>query len=306
MINFRYHIVSLMAVFLALAVGITLGVTLVSGEANKGLAAQAEQDRKQVQSYRDQLSRQQKLDDYRDAYTKATGKQVTAGMLNNTDVAVVAMPNAPRATVRDLQHAVDDAGGTVTSTATVNADVFDTDRNDDMLDAVSPYSKFYRSGDSIQTKVGALLGRAVLGRNNAMVDKSASDIGDALTSAGMIKLDRSAERTAELVIVVTAPTTDPPVGAQTLNRHLQFELALTERSNGTVLAGPNSTGTEGTDVATARADADARTEMSSVDVADLPSGVSTVIMAGREQLNGNQGHYGAANADAPAPELPLR
>ncbi|SDT14444.1 copper transporter [Microlunatus soli] len=305
MINFRYHIVSLMAVFLALAVGITLGVTLVSGEANKGLAAQAEQDRRQVQLYRDQLSRQQKLDDYRDAYATAVGKQVTAGMLSGTPVAVIAMPNAPRATVRDIQQAVTDAGGTVASTTTINAEVFDTERNADVLDAVAPFSRFYQPDDSTQTKVGSVLGRALLGRNDEVADKTATDIGDALNGK-VIKLDRSSEQTARLAIVVTAPTSDPPVGAQTLDRHLQLELAVAERAGGTVLAGPNSTGTEGTDVATARADADARTELSSVDVADLPSGVSTVVMAGREQLNGDQGHYGAANADAPAPELPLR
>lgn len=305
MINFRYHIVSLMAVFLALAVGITLGVTLVSGEANKGLAAQAEQDRKQVQLYRDQLSRQQKLDDYRDAYSKSVGKQVTAGMLNGTPVAVIAMPNAPRSTIRDVQQGVDDAGGTVASTTTINAEVFDSDRNAEVLKALAPFSKFYQSEDSTQGKVGTVLGRALLGRNEQMADKTATDIGDSLNGS-LIKLDRSSDETARLAIIVTAPTSDPPVGAQTLERHLQLESALADRAAGTVLAGPNSTGTEGTDVATARADADARTELSSVDVADLPSGVSTVIMAGKEQLNGDQGHYGAANADAPAPELPLR
>lgn len=305
MINFRYHIVSLMAVFLALAVGITLGVTLVSGEANKGLAAQAEQDRRQVQLYRDQLSRQQKLDDYRDAYSKAVGKQVTAGMLNGTAVAVIAMPNAPRATVRDVQQAVTDSGGTVASTTTINAEVFDPDQDAEVLDVVAPFRKLYQPDDSTQTKVGTLVGRALLGRDDGMVDKTATDVGDAL-NGNLIKLDRASEQSARLAIVVTAPTSDPPVGAQTLDRHLQLELALADRAAGTVLAGPNSTGTEGTDVATARADADARTELSSVDVADLPSGVSTVIMAAREQLNGDQGHYGAANADAPAPELPLR
>lgn len=305
MINFRYHIVSLMAVFLALAVGITLGVTLVSGEANKGLAAQAEQDRKQVQEYRLQLQQQQKLDDYRDAYAKAVGKQLTGGMLNGVPVAVIAMPNAPRASVRDLSQAVTDAGGTVVSTTTVNTEVFDAEHNDEVLKTLAPFSKFYQADASTPTKVGAVLGRSLLGTTDGVADKTATEIGDALNGT-VVKIDRSDNRTARLAIVITAPASDPPLGAQTLDRHVAFELALSERAAATVLAGPNSTGTEGTDVAAVRGDTDARSELSSVDVADLPSGVTTVILAGRERLNGGQGHYGAANADAPAPELPLR
>ena len=47
MINFRYHIVSLMAVFIALSVGIAVGVSL-SPSVDQGLLQQAAQDRKQV------------------------------------------------------------------------------------------------------------------------------------------------------------------------------------------------------------------------------------------------------------------
>ena len=75
-----------------------------------------------------------------------------------------------------------------------------------------------------------------------------------------------------------------------------------------VLAGPNSEDLEGTDVLAARSDAVAVDMLSTVDVADLPSGVTTVVLAGKEQLNGIVGkQYGAlAKADAPLPALPVR
>jgi hypothetical protein len=113
---------------------------------------------------------------------------------------------------------------------------------------------------------------------------------------------------AQLAVVVTAAATDPPVGAQMLDRHVQFDLALSHSGAGEVVAGPNSAGVDGTDVATLRSDPTSREQLSSVDVADLPSGVSTVIMAGRELLNGGEPrHYGSNNsADAPAPQLPIR
>ena len=45
-----------------------------------------------------------------------------------------------------------------------------------------------------------------------------------------------------------------------------------------------------------------------VDVADLSSGVTTVVLAGKERLLGRPSqHYGAlTRADAPLPELPVR
>ena len=48
--------------------------------------------------------------------------------------------------------------------------------------------------------------------------------------------------------------------------------------------------------------------LSTVDVADLSSGVTTVVLAGKERLLGRPSqHYGAlTRADAPLPELPVR
>jgi hypothetical protein len=48
--------------------------------------------------------------------------------------------------------------------------------------------------------------------------------------------------------------------------------------------------------------------LSTVDVADLSSGVTTVVLAGKERLLGRpSAHYGAlTRADAPLPELPVR
>ncbi len=307
MINFRYHIVSLMAVFLALAVGIALGVTLVSGEANRGLAAQAEQDRRQVQVYRQQLEQQRLLDRYRDSYATQVGGQVTANMLTGSFVAVVAMPDAPNSVVHSVQQAVKDSGGTLTATATVSGDVFDPAQTAKVRKAISPYSKRYPADATLPARVGTLLGRALLASHAGNADPTADAIANGLDGS-VVSLDRSGTQTAELAIVVTAAASDPPVGGQILDRHVAFDLALHRPAAGVVIAGPNSTGVDGTDVAAVRSDPTSRQQLSSVDVADLPSGVSTVIMAGRELLNGDEPHhYGYNNSvDAAVPQLPIR
>jgi len=74
-----------------------------------------------------------------------------------------------------------------------------------------------------------------------------------------------------------------------------------------VVAGPNSDGLDGTDVGAIRATSPASSELSTVDVADLPSGVVTTVLAGKEQMLGRQGHYGAlARADDALPDVPVR
>ena len=57
-----------------------------------------------------------------------------------------------------------------------------------------------------------------------------------------------------------------------------------------------------------RSDSAGENALSTVDVADLSSGVTSTILAGQEQLLGREGrHYGAlAGADAPMPTLPVR
>lgn len=305
MINFRYHIVSLMAVFLALAVGITLGVTLVGNEANKGLAAQAEQDREQVQKYRKQLEQQRTVNNYRDSYDKQIGSHLTAGMLSGDHVALVRMPDAPTGAAKSIRKAVRHAGGTVTSRVSVSNDVFDPKQADAVKSVLNRYRKHLRPNTPVAARVGQLLGRSLLSKDAGPMDRTAQDIVDGLDGS-VIQLDRSGNATAQLVIVITAEAADPPTGAKTLKEHATLEKTLNRNAAGTVLAGPNSKGIDGTDVATVRADTQARARLSTVDVADLPSGVSTVIMAGKEQLKHDRGHYGAANsADAPAPELPI-
>ena len=56
MINFRYHVVSLTAVFLALAIGLIVGTAALNGPLSDELKNQVTQLRAQNQQYRSQVS----------------------------------------------------------------------------------------------------------------------------------------------------------------------------------------------------------------------------------------------------------
>jgi hypothetical protein len=309
MINFRYHIVSLMAVFLALAVGIAVGVTL-RPSVDEGLAAQAAQDRKQVQDLRAELSRRVALEEYRDVWASRVGEVVTAGMLADTRVAVVSMPDAPAAVVQSISAAVTTAGGTVSRTVKISKDVFDPNQAERLNAALGPYAGSLGLTDSMSdgTKFGLALGRAISSKQPGVRDVQAVAINKALTSAGLIDVDGDSTATAQLIIVVAAVATEPRAPAEQLSAHVEMDVALRGSAVGLVLAGPNSDEIEGTDVLSARSDATAVDLLSTVDVADLESGVITTVLAGKEQLLGSGGrHYGAlSKADAPLPTLPVR
>ncbi len=308
MINFRYHIVSLMAVFIALSVGIAVGVSL-SPSVSRGLIDQAAQDRKQLTDLRAELERRKALDSYREAYEQRAGQVLTAGVLDGSRVVLVSMPDAPRDVVQSINAAVTQAGGSVVGDVRVSAGVFDPEQADEVKAALAPYSEQLQLTDAMSpaTMTGLAVGRAVATRGSAERDALAVQLGDALVSAGLVALSKDVSAQAELAIVVAAPSPDVRPPAESLVAHVQFDLGLKLHA-AVVVAGPNSEAIEGTDVLQIRNDPTAVDQLSTVDVADLGSGVTTSVLAGKEQLLGRIGrHYGAlTNADAPAPDLPVR
>jgi Copper transport outer membrane protein, MctB len=308
LINFRYHIVSLMAVFIALSVGIAVGVSL-SPSVDQGLLQQAAQDRKQVTDLRAELDRRKALDNYRNAYDEQVGQIVTAGVLNGQRIAMVAMPEAPTSVVRDISNAVIGAGGTVVRDVKVAPEAFDAANAEDVTDALGNYFGPLGLNDTMSpaTRLGVAVGRSIGSKEMEDRDALAIAVGQSLEKRGLVTISKESAAQAQLIVVVTAAASEPRPTPEELTAHVQFQVGLTTRAS-VVLAGPNSEDIEGTDVLAARSDPTAVDSLSSVDVADLSSGVTTVVLAGKERLLGRPAqHYGAlAKADAPLPELPVR
>ncbi|HEY0240819.1 MAG TPA: copper transporter [Friedmanniella sp.] len=309
MINFRYHIVSLMAVFLALAVGIAVGVSL-SPSLDKGILDQAGQDRDQVTALRTELTRRDNLDTYRSTYDQRTAQAVLAGKMTEDRVALVVMPDAPSAVVTAVADAVAQAGGRVVSQVKVNQEVFDATQADTVDAAVAALDVIGLTDQmSPATKVGWCLSRAIAARSAGPRDTDAKTVGRTLAAAGLADVREDDEDTAQLVIVITAatPAASQAPTADVITAHVQLDVGLRDQSTDhipVVVAGPNSAGLDGTDVGAVRTSSPASGELSTVDVADLPSGVVTTVLAGKEQLLGQQGHYGAlARADDALPTV---
>ncbi|WP_265523631.1 copper transporter [Oerskovia flava] len=89
MIDFRYHIVSLISVFLALAVGIILGAGPLQGAIGDQLTGQVEQLRVERNELRDQLDAATVTVGNDTEFIEATGPQLLADSLTDRRVAVV-------------------------------------------------------------------------------------------------------------------------------------------------------------------------------------------------------------------------
>ncbi len=113
MINFRFHLVSLIAVFLALALGVVMGATVIDQAIVDGLNSridsvenEADRQRAENSDLRDELDR-------RNAYVEATAAFTVSGRLEGVPVVVVALDGADGDNVRNVVAILQEAGAQV-------------------------------------------------------------------------------------------------------------------------------------------------------------------------------------------------
>jgi hypothetical protein len=120
-LDFRYHALSLVAVFLALGIGIVLGTTLgdsVVSQANKDVRSSLRGD------LLDALSRARSATSElteRDRFETAAFPYIAGSKLRGQRVAIVSSGALPQEVENSARNAVKDAGGTVDSVSQVDA-----------------------------------------------------------------------------------------------------------------------------------------------------------------------------------------
>lgn len=121
--DLRYHVISLVSVFLALAVGVLLGVALADrGVIDDQLRGQIDDIRADVEAQRGEISRQEERISRLQERT-ATDRRLMSGMsqvlveggLEGADVALVKGPYANETAADRLQETISDSGAELTS-----------------------------------------------------------------------------------------------------------------------------------------------------------------------------------------------
>ena len=293
-LNFRYHVVSITAIFLGIALGIAVGVGFAPS-LDSSLARQAAVDREQVTQLRRQLDQQNRVNAYSEAWSQQVDTASTKDALAGRKVALVTMSGAPTTVVDNLESAVVGAGGTVTTSLSVNDDATSASPSPvgQLLSPADTAALGLNEDDPPPTQLGELLG-AALGDLQIPASLSKPALLKAVETEGLIKVSSSnVETPTDLVLVVSSATatTDGSAAIQDLHAGVVHGIAANSK---VVVAGPNSTGVTGTDLDSIRSEGTGGPRVSTIDTADLASGQLVTILACRERLTDRTGNYGAA------------
>lgn len=309
MMTFRYHIVTIVSVFLALAIGIAIGGGPLKGEVDNSLVTQVENDRRTIAALEGQIAGAETAGEFNDAVATTLAPRVLRDQLAGHGVAVVSLPGADPATVAALGERVTDAGGEVVGNYRIAAGLLDAEQQPLVEDLagrlVGEAPDLAPLADaSGYEQAGALVARAIATAEDtpAEVDGPASAILAGLSTAGLFTADGTPTARGDLVLVVAGPTVmeNLPDGAGAGLAALAD--AVSEGAAGVVVAGPTRAARPDGLLAAARRDLRTSTRVATVDSAHLVAGQLVAILTLAGTLAGQVGHYGAVDAtDGAAP-----
>ena len=330
MIDFRYHLVSIVAVFLALAIGIVLGSTELQGPTYNLLnqtTAKLQNEFDQASSQRDAAQAQANLGQN---YAQAVEPVVLHDLLAGQRLLIITEPGAPASVVTAITNAAtQDAGATVTGQIALQSKFFD--RSDTTLDGLNQINLAMSQADNIvlntgtpyQQQAAQVIASEILTQSPGSTagqpttstpaasqqDTNAQTMLGAYANEGFLTISGQPSTPATLAVIVT-PQTAPQDGTADPLDLLLVPVAeeLAAQSSATVVAGVSAGSGPGSPIAVLRASS-AASKVSTVDDADFVVGQSVVIQALAAQLNGgNPGSYGIASgasaigpSPAPAP-----
>ena len=318
MIDFRYHLVSIVAVFLALAIGIVLGSTELQGNTIDVLRTSQNSLKNQLdQSNAERGVAQQQVANYQEFLAKAEPK-LLANALPGDRIVLVTEPGASSTVISGIKQAAADAGATITgqvaiqpkfndlsgatqaSLAQLNGDLASTDGTS----LATPSSQQTVNQQQAAQLIGtAILATTAAGETTGISTADATTLLGAYAQAGYITITPAVTDRATLAVIVT-PDTAPADGQNDPGTQVLLVLAqeLAGESAATVVAGSTAgSSPAGNPIAVLRASS-VSSLVSSVDNADVIMGWVSTIWALQDQLGGGKPNsYGISGASAVSP-----
>jgi hypothetical protein len=303
-ISFRYHIVSIVSVFLALAVGVALGGGPLKGEVDNTLVSQVQTDRQTKLALQSQIAGLRSSNTFTDDFARTVAPGLVGNTLRGRVVTLVVLPTAQQADVSALSDLVEVAGGTVGGTVRVGEKFVDAgqkqlvDELGNQLEGRAPDVDIAPDASPYE-RIGALIARAIGTDTDggATVDGPATSILAGLDTTSLMSADGKLNRRGSVVLFVTGPgegTLQDKQGASTIVSTLVE--AVDQDTDGAVLAGPVAAAREGGQVKAVRDDVTVSRDVSTVDSLGRAAGQVVTVMALAGQVADRTGHYGAVDA----------
>ncbi|MBK0329800.1 copper transporter [Brachybacterium sp. MASK1Z-5] len=322
MIDFRYHLVSLISVFLALAVGIVLGAGPLRENLGSQLTGQVEQLRTEKDDLRTANDSLTSQNDELSAFISQTSPDLVAGTLSGRSTAVVSDDDSVRNQVSTLDSLLDEAGASTPLSVRLDSSLWDPDQEDTRTKALDSLrdadgalvaaaeSDTDSSSGALSTIIGHLLVDTSIGAEQRQ------KLWSVLTDARLVDVDGSTDAPVDSMIFASAAPSDLTVSGDDASAAAERAQLLLEAQTGllermvsakipTVVSGstPSNDDSAGL-LRTVRGDSRFG-DLSSGDRLQEPDGPTIAVLALAEQARGEQGSYGtAADAQDRVPQVP--
>jgi hypothetical protein len=306
MINFRYHVVSLTAVFLALAIGLVVGTAALNGTFVDTLKNQVTSLSKQNQQYREQAHQLEASAAQKEQFAAEAAPMLLQDKLAGRRVLLLSMPTTSTY-VDDVAKMLQLAGAKVTGEVEIEDKFFDPASNESLLDLAGTaapvgLTNTAVNSDGVET-ASTLLASVLLDRTPAVTADNLRAVVTVFREANYIVPTGQVTGPAEAVVVLGAlPYTDQQADAK--NKNLETLTTQFDKAGAEVVATNGATGTDNI-VSRLRSDAALQKTISTVDDLSTPEGQVALALAVDEQLTlAKAGHYGeGGGATARLPKL---
>ncbi len=331
MIDFRYHLVSLISVFLALAVGIVLGAGPLKESIGDTLTGEVDALRQRAADLRTELDVAGTELAESEAAFASVADDLVAGTLTERRVAVVTFGDADGGANDDVVARLEEAGAVISARVRLTDDWTDPTRATFRRTLAGTLVEYLAPAPDRDAGAGVELAEALVQAVSSAVpedpdrlSENAAVVLQLLTESGLVEVSGETIAPADAVVIVaggfdadladepdeTAPPTEVDELQEAVDRWAaatrELALAALLRTEGVVVAGHEPV--DGGLLAQIRDGQATATRASTVaDVQELVGQVS-VPLALAERMAGDVGHYGTgAGATAPVPprvELP--
>ncbi|GIF16557.1 copper transporter [Actinoplanes teichomyceticus] len=295
MINFRYHVVSLTAVFLALAIGLVVGTAALNGPVSENLRNQLATlnkdnnvKRDQVNQYKEELNRNQD-------FANEIAPFALTGKLAGRKIAVVALPGG-KESADGVVKMLTVAGATITARVTLEDRFIDPNYANELLDLADQSSQpsisaagLPQNSDGVET-ASALLVRTLQAGTTPLIAQDVTAVLSAFSKPGYISVADGAGGGAEAVVLVAGP----PATDKDASKKAQNTVTVADQFSESrpLVVGGDSAG-ESNLVAGVRSDPTLAKKISTVDNVSTVQGQLATAMATHERLVLNRvGQYG--------------
>ena len=315
MIDFRYHLVSIVAIFLALSLGLLLGSTELKPYVQKGLQGLSKTQQHEINGLLGEKQQLQGQISSENQFALANAPAMLHDVLTGQRCVLVLAPGAASSVPTGIAQALQAAGATVTGQLQLDASFFDrtattSQKLTQVAEQYAPSAGLTLAGTA-QAQASELLAHLIMTQDKAgqplpgEQDPISVQAVQALAGAGFLTKSGQPWNRATLAVVIIPAT---PQTTDDTNAESQALVTLAQQLNlaglGTVVAGTIAGSGAGSAIDVMRAGGRAG-HLTSVDNADYPIGQIVVAQSLADMLRGKSGSYGVTNtASAAGPSPP--